>query len=400
LVYPQLDGHPLLRGTVLILAATVSSVVWSPRPQIMSLVFLALVSLLIFQFMKNEEWIYLAILPPVFALWGNLHGGYVLGLIYLGSVLVGALVDWILIPDVAGRIGNQSWIKLMGAAFISGLAVLINPFGLEMWKIPFNTVGLETLQDLINEWASPDFHQAFQQPFLIMLFGLLFVFGLSTKKVPCRILVPVILFAWAALTARRNFGPFAIVAAPPLATYGNGLLREWIKSIRNRWSGLDDFLNRTEANKQGFSPLFRNLINSALIALLIFAAVVKTIEVNRDSLFVEQEMRIFPAGAASWLEQTEKPVRLFNDYNWGGYLIFRSPSVKVFVDGRTDLYGDDVLLDYVEVLEVNPGWKRVLNKYQIDAMVVRMDSLLAEMAQANGWVVVYQGSQATILLPE
>ncbi len=194
LVYMQMDGHPLLRGAVLILAGLVSSVVWSPRPQIMSLLMLALISLLLKKFRDNRKWIYLASLPLIFALWGNLHGGYVLGLIYIGAFLAGEILDKIML---FAREGGLSWkeIGLVAVVMVFGFVlVLVNPFGSEMWKIPFNTIGVETLQNLINEWASPDFHQVFQQPLLWMMLGLLGVLGLTRKPLSGYRLVPVVIF--------------------------------------------------------------------------------------------------------------------------------------------------------------------------------------------------------------
>ena len=83
----------MLRGAVLVVAAMVSSVVWSPRPQIMSLVMLALLSWLMHIYQEKRSRISLYSILLVFILWGNLHGGYVLGVIYLGAFLAGELLD-------------------------------------------------------------------------------------------------------------------------------------------------------------------------------------------------------------------------------------------------------------------------------------------------------------------
>ena len=397
LVYLLMSGHPLLRSAVLILAAMVSSVVWSPRPQIMSLVFLALISWLVQSYLDKPRWGYLVAVPAVFVLWGNLHGGYVLGLIYLGAVICGGFLDRIMLEK---RADSTPWKNLgyLAAVMLLGfLFVLLNPNGIDMWKIPFNTIGVETLQNLINEWASPDFHQAFQQPFLWMLLGLFIVLGLNGQSVQGKRLVPVVIFAWAALVARRNFGPFAIVGAPLLAEQLSLLLDEWISKARQSFLAIEKFLVNAETSKENFNMTARNMLNVVLIGLLIAAAVIKTCQVNQTELVAKTEKKIFPVGAAEWIKSQDQPVKVFNDYNWGGYLIYHLDDPQVFVDGRTDLYGDEILSNYLDVIYGEENWQELLSAYDIHTLLVPSDSLLVRTAIKEGWRLVYGDPVSAIM---
>lgn len=402
LVYAQMSGHPLLRGAVLILAAMVSSVVWSPRPQIMSLVLLAVISWVLSVFRRKRKWTYLMSIPFFLALWGNLHAGYALGLIYLGAYIGGDILDWIL---VRGESNSLSWqeIGLVALAMLSGFVlVLANPFGIEMWKIPFNTIGIETLQNLINEWASPDFHQAFQQPILWMLLGLLAALGISGKGLRGYRLVPVIVFGLAALIARRNYGPFAIVCAPVLADQLSAAVEGWIGRAKGSIPAVKGFLLSAEKNKKDFNKTARNLVNATLIILLLAAGIVKTIQVNSPDLVSRTEQENYPAGAVAWIREQsqERAYRLYNDYNWGGYLIYHLPEVPVFVDGRTDLFGDEILNDYLAILQAEENWEELLNKYDLNTLLIRNDSSLSRFAMLQGWTEVYGDEFAVILRNE
>ena len=51
--------------------------------------------------------------------------------------------------------------------------------------------------------------------------------------------------------------------------------------------------------------------------------------------------RTYPAEAAAYLEQTVNPAAIYNQLNWGGYLIWRLPAFPVTIDGRTNLHGDE-----------------------------------------------------------
>ena len=363
----------------------------------MSLVLLGLITWILYSYRKEKNWLYLLGVPLILGLWGNLHGGYVLGLIYLGGFVSGEVLDKILLRNSSGGLSWKEIGLVVGTIGLGLGMVLLNPFGFEIWKIPFNTVGIETLQNLINEWSSPDFHQAFQQPFLWMLLGLFGVLALTKKPLDGYRLVPILLFAFAALVARRNFGPFAIVAAPVLASQLQVLLEEWISKARKTSAEFDKFIRSADANKQSFNVTGRNLINLTLIGLLVAAAVIKTIQVNEPDLVSEVERELFPVGAAEWLNAQDQTAKIFNDYNWGGYLIYHVPQVPVFVDGRTDLYGDEILVDYLNIMFCKESWLKTLNEYDLDLIIVPADSCLKNLAVAAGWQVLFVEENSIVL---
>jgi len=397
LVYLRMEGHPLLRGAVLLLAGVTASVVWSPRPQLFSLVLLALIAWIVSRYRQTSNWLVLMSLLPIFALWGNLHGGYVIGLMYLGADVIGDVLDQLLRIERSDQLIARSTVILAGFSILAGLAVLANPFGLDMWRIPFNTVGVETLQNLIDEWASPDFHQVFQQPLLWMLLGLMAVLGISPRKANGRTLLPVLVFAYAALTARRNFGPFAIVAAPVLATHLDTVATGWVSSAREKLDFVKKLSSGAQESKANFNPMMRNIINVALIGALVFAAGYKTYEVNQPALIDENEAEMFPARAAAWMNEVGLSGNLFNDYNWGGYLIYALPGSKVFVDGRTDLYGDAILDDYLAIMRADDGWEALVEGYQVDFLLINPETNLARFAEIAGWQALYNDSTAVLL---
>jgi hypothetical protein len=141
----------------------------------------------------------------------------------------------------------------------------------------------------------------------------------------------------------------------------------------------------------------RNLINATLIALLMVAGIIKTIQVNDPELVAQTEGEFFPAGAVAWLNTQEKNYQMFNDYNWGGYLIYKLPDLPVFVDGRTDLYGDQVLIDYLQVVYCKEDWMEILDSYGLDLAVIRADSCLKNLALAEGWEVMYGDTVSLVL---
>jgi hypothetical protein len=297
LVYAQMDAPPLLRAFVIVLAGAAAAPVWSTRPQLVSLVLFALLSYLLYLY-KWKQADHLWLIIPIFILWSNLHGGYVLGLLLIASMIAGEVLNHLL-----GRQGEEilAW-KGIGRVgiwlVVGGLVVAINPNGAAMWLIPFKTVGVGALQDMIFEWSSPNFHELAQQPMLYLLFLTFAAASLSSKRLDGSDLVCIAGFAFLAFLARRTIGPFALVAAPVLARHTNYL---WIEH-HDRWQTWIQHKFRKKAGR----PPVRNAINILLAAVLIMAALIKVYLVSRPQLVEKYNQEIFPVQAASWIESNHR----------------------------------------------------------------------------------------------
>ena len=383
LVYRRMSGPPLWRAFVIVLASLVAAPIWTPRPQIFSLVMLAgLVCLLdAWQAGRARGWW----LIPLFVLWSNLHGGYFMGLIVIACWVGGELLN-----RLTGREGTltaRRLLHLVGWGLLALLVVLINPNGIEMWVTPFQTVGVSALQQFISEWASPDFHDMAQQPFLWLLLGLLGALGLSGKRVDGKALVIVLVLCTMGLMARRNFGPFALLAAPVLAEHG--------------WVVLERVFGRLPKMARQDRPLparATRLLNLAIVGLLAFTALAKLYVVTQPALIDYYMRQTYPVGAADWLRINclTGSGRVFNSYVWGGYLDLFLPDHRVFVDGRTDLFGDEIIGEWANTYTAQDGWLATLNHYQVNYVLVEPGTpLLAELKRA-GWRLYYQDERAVL----
>jgi hypothetical protein len=387
LVYAQMDGNGIFRGFTILFGLLVAAPVWSARPQILSLLFMAFTLWMLFRYkwkQKNDLWI----LPFLFILWSNLHGGYPLGLLVCGSVIAGEIGNHLL-----GYSGIEilSWRRifwLVGISILCGLVVVINPNGLNMWSIPFQTIEVNILQKFIVEWASPDFHDLIQIPFLWLLMGTLAAIGLSGKRLDGTDLVAVILFGIMALLARRNFGPFALAATPVFSRHLYAAYTAW-----NERTGFAENLRATlekYRDRNKVPSWIRKSINLGGVGFLLFCACCKIFVVSHPILIDQQLEQNQPTAAVAWMKSNAIQGNLLNEYGWGGYLDWFARGNRVFVDGRTDLFGDKILGDWIEIVQAGPKWKETLSRYPVDYVLLQPDRPLVNVLRQDGWNLYYQ----------
>ena len=106
-------------------------------------------------------------MPLVTLLWANIHGGYAIAFMLMAVYLVGDTFNHLTGHRDDPLLTWSQLARLIVIAAVSFAVVAINPNGWQMWTYPFRTVGIGALRDFIQEWQSPDFHQAWQHATVI-----------------------------------------------------------------------------------------------------------------------------------------------------------------------------------------------------------------------------------------
>ena len=390
----QMTGSIFLKAFISVLAAIVAAPVWMPRPQIFSFLLMSVTSFILFNF-KWRKGDHLWVLIPIFILWSNIHGGYVLGFLLLFGMMAGEIINRVLLFHGDNEIPRKGLIKLALATLGCILAVLINPNGFQTWLVPFNTVSVQALQNFIPEWASADFHQLIQQPILWMLFLLITSIGWSEKRLDGTDLVYLIGFGYMAMVARRNFGPFAIVAAPILSRHAALALTNWLSRFRIKNPGNRRF---NQVNHDVPQYWVKKVINIALVGMIGLVAILKIYVVSNPILVESVVTASYPVEAVSWIKNNLPERNLFSSYNWGGYLIWTLPEYPVFIDGRTDLYGDKTINQWIQVVQADPGWNEVLDEWNVNTVLIERTWPINSVLAQSGWKLVYTDLLANIYI--
>jgi hypothetical protein len=187
--------------------------------------------------------------------------------------------------------------------------------------------------------------------------------GLSSRHIDWTDLTLVCGTAVMALTAARNIAVFAIAATPVLSRHLNIWLVDhgWQMKLRSRMS-------KTML-----------IVNWALLVVIALGGAIKIAAALNEKTVRAAQMERFPVELAEFLNKTPPPGNMFNSYDWGGYLMFAAPNVPVYVDGRTDLYDDVFLRQYLEIVLIRDGWQEALGAQHIGFVAIEGGSVLASM---------------------
>jgi hypothetical protein len=318
----------------------VSKITWTDRPQLFTLaLFPALLELLLS--LPSGFSRRLLVLPPLFLVWTDLHGGYLLGLILVAIFAAEAVLT-------NGRRG----LPLATTAIVCVAVTFLNP-------APLDLAGAAREDFLhpprfLSEFLPPDVVTpagALFAGFVMLVIGSALLRGGSLRE--AMLLAPLLYLAF---TAQRHMIFFCFAATAFLGARLTGLLPTW---------------RAYELPAPVRQPVAVVLVIAALASAFGAPA--------------HPDERAYPAGALAAL-RVDNGV-LLNEYDWGGYLIFNLPQRPVFIDGRYVPYLGGVLDDYRALVSLRPGWRDLLDKYRVNQLLLQPQRPLAVTLREDGWRV-------------
>jgi hypothetical protein len=384
LVYVRCVGRPYLAAFATLLGALVSAGTWGVRPQMFNMLGLA-AFVNIVEGVKDKKLKRRAflLLPVIMVVWANLHSGYLLGIVLLGTYAVGEALrrrfgppndrglDWVSIR----------WLVAI-TTFCFGVAVL-NPNGYRLWIYPFETLGSNAMQTYIQEWKSPNFHLPVFWPFGIMLVIGSISLMLSHMRPTWSDMLLFFGTGVAGLVSARHIQIFAVVAVPIVARHALSAF------AHTRFYPLLQGTQSPSTPTRAQAAFHWGV--AALLVLLAFVKIGDTMLKNDKAIAA-----LYPVEAVNFLEQEDSIGPLgYNNYNWGGYLIWRG--IPVFVDGRADVYMDEFLLYYMQAYQAKPDWQEPLYDFDVDYVLMERDTpLTVLLAERDDWREVYRDDVAQI----
>jgi tetratricopeptide (TPR) repeat protein len=388
--------HPLASTLVVFAASLAVRFRLLVRPEILSFVLILVLVAILLRLRAGPRWLPYLMLP-VQAAWANVHASFVFGVAIPGLVLLANLARGDRIVPGWGRLElDRARVKHLAAAVAClPLATLLNPHGLSLLLFPVRQnrmVRLTAFGEWVEIWRLPDFGAPWWTP--VVIFGLfVVVFVVTAVLLVARegrvdpVGVGIVLFMGTYAAFRSRAIPYFVLAAAPLLALA---LVRLAADAQARFDG-------------GWPRRWERL--GALACLLVLATSIGATVASGVPfrLGFGPVPNSYPEGAAAFLERHRLDGRLFNTYQFGGYLLWRRwPANRVFIDGRYDaVLFDEALFEAYRGAHQSPAaLDRLTGDYGVDILVLdaRPTHRLAFLDAHGGWARVYWDPVAEILV--
>lgn len=363
------------------------------RPQLIAWLFFGVLITIFLEKKYYEKFRF--ILPAFFLVWANLHGGFPIGLaVYFLYLIV--------------NFYEKRKINLLDLSIFTGsvFITLLNPYGIRLWGEVFMQMSDHSLRWSIQEWM-PAFSYFYPPVWFLFAFSVSFFF-----------------------VFRKNFSIFEKLLYFCLLALGFSSIRHmalWtIVSLPILWKGLILFSEKAGKIKYGrerFEKAYKFSLGLGLVIILLpFLSEIK-------NPFIFNEETFYPKKAVSYLKKNPLKGNLFSEYGWGGYLIWKYPEKKIYIDGRMpswrwegNVQGESnyIFKDYKNLGEEGLLFEKTADKYKIDMVLLsvpskkkpdNLDNFLVWLAgkfadkkneslhtklEKEGWKIIYQDEISVI----
>jgi hypothetical protein len=383
-------GHVYVTGPVVLLGALAAAPTWGVRPQVISFLFASLLLKVLDDFQRNVRNRSIWWLIPLMALWVNLHAGFAVGIVLILTVIVGTILDG---KVLQGSSLKAIWHRVRKLVFVLGgcvLAVLLNPSGPRIYSYPFETLTSQAMMKFIEEWRTPNFHELMFQPLALFILAVFGALALSGKKITFTQLLLLLGTAWAMLRSGRNVPFFVLVATPLLAE------RVWDLMTSHSWGRWLTVPETREVGNDARVKVALNILLLVIVPLTLAAFRVQQTVAGQSTV----EGQRFPTAAVEFMRANRPPQPVYNEYHWGGYLIWKLyPDYRVYIDGRADVYGDAFFEEFMSTHAGEPNWRASLEKHGVRTVLLQPDAALASLLrQDQEWAKVFEDNQAVIFV--
>ena len=350
------------------LAVLLGKVSFGPRPLWFGWLCMVGLLLVLDYFQRTGKGLWL--LPPLFALWINLHGSWIFGMVVLVISIASGLVegDW-------GLVVARRWIpgelkKLLLALAASLAALFVNPFGYKLVLYPFDLLFRQgNAVHAVGEWHSVDFGKGTGKLALIVIFAWLAAAFFSRRRWKLDELLLMAFALWAALSHVRFLPFLGLIGAPILAP-----------------------------SLKLFPPYQREIDKPWLNAVIMAAMVGSVIFYFPSAAKLQQNVDdTYPTAALQFMQRQHLSGRTFNNDGWGGYMEWTAPELKTFIDSRADIFAyNGTLDDYIKVVLIQTPFE-ILDKYKIDYVLSEPKQPLGYLLEHSpAWRPIYSDKVAVL----
>jgi hypothetical protein len=371
-------ANALVAALTTLLAVGASSMHFLARPHIFTLLLLPCCLWLVeADRRKNTPWLW--VLVPLTAVWTNLHGGFAIFLVCLGLLVLATSLEAAL--DQRTRAASWPQIRRYSALLLGcTLASVVNPYGIQLHLHIIEYLRADWIKNMVQEFQAPTFRSEGQLQFEALLLAGLIAIGFLVRKKMYVEALWILFLAHSSLISVRHAPLFATVAAPLIACELSAWWQAGVEGLKksSAWRilyqlGID------------LAPGFRRTSVWPVVVIVALAALDAPLKWPHD---FPSEM--FPTALVHRHAGLLESGRLLTPDQWGDYIIYSFyPTQKVYVDGRSDFYGEKLGREYLHLLQGSYDVKAIMDRNAFTVALLPVDWPLASMLKLDsGWHVV------------
>ena len=349
---------------------------FTPRPWILTILFFAMTLEVVLSIREGKACRWCWLLPVAYAVWANVHIQFIYGLGLLGLACVAPLVDRYVPPfkdshAVMTR-GFPQWKKLIGLTVLCALATLLTPYHVRLYSIVVELSAQTGMWEYATEMQAPTFRTMTDWAMLGIFSVALFRLGWRRSSSSFEVLLTCVAAVCAFRGQRDSW--FLVLACLTI------MVSHESQSIKRQWSMLPS----------------RMLVPATLV-VFVGAVCILGYRGFSEAKIGENTAKLYPIEAAAFVEKQGYPGPLYNHFNWGGYLIWRLPQLKVSMDGRANVHGDERIKRSITTWSGGPEWNEDPELNEARIVIAKRDMALASLLRLDSRFHVAHEDQLTVV---
>ncbi len=366
------------------------------RPQTFSLLLFVLLYAALEGSQRNRLWLLAA--PPLLALWVNSHGGFPVGLALVGCYALAAAIgertedrgqrtdrlSSVLCPLSSGAKRSWPWALCLAACV---LATFANPYGWRVYQYVLQTASRASSRR-IDEWLPPGLNLLVGKVWVLSLLALLALVARSGRRPAWREVMLVCCFLAAACGSVRMVAWWLLVSAPILAA-----------QVVAAWPKVVDLDAGGKQPTRGAAVACGVLLFAAVLSLPWLERLNPVLRLPGRAHRTESDLQ----AVAERLAARDDTRRVFTRFEWGEYLGWGlAPRHTVFMDGRIEIFPDEVWARYSAVTRGRGDWEDILASYGVDCLLLDTSGyhgeLLPQVERSPRWRRVLEQGNAVLFV--
>jgi hypothetical protein len=368
----------LLVSGLLAVSVLALSKLLTPRPWLLTMLVFVLTLDIVLSLREGRQSKWFWLLPLAYAVWANVHIQFVYGLALLGLAIVAPLIDHLVRPVAGCRpvmvAGSPQWKQLVTLTMLCILATLANPHHLRLYSVVAELAAQTGMWEYTQEMQAPAFRS-------VADWAMLAIFAAALVHVGWR-------RSWS------SFEGLLIVVAAVSAFRGQR--DAWflvLASLTVLVSG------QLPTSRERLSVPFRGRLVPVMLAVTVGVACLSWYRGFSEANIHQNTAKLYPVAAAEFIEQQGYRGPLYNHFDWGGYLIWRLPHLKVSMDGRANVHGDDRIKRSITTWTGGSHWREDSELNAATVVIAQKDMALASLLRLDSrFHVAYQDDTAVVFI--